>query len=493
LARIDFCGWRRVSPALIVPAMFRERQTKIVATVGPSCGSEETLAALVEAGADVFRFNFSHGTHEEHAARFAIVRSLEGRMGRPIGVFADLQGPKLRLGVFEEGEIYLKTGDRFRLDLGSAPGTVERAPLPHPEVFEVLKPGASLLLDDGRVRLKVVEGGQDWVDTTVAVGGRLSDRKGLNLPDVVLARSPITEKDEADLKFALDLGFPMIALSFVQRPDDIVDAAKRIDGRARVIAKLEKPSAIRHLNPIVGLSDAIMVARGDLGVELPPEDVPSLQKRIIRTCRNAGRPVIVATQMLESMMNVPTPTRAEASDVANAVYEGADAVMLSGETAAGNHPVEAVTIMDRILRRTERDEPFARMMDAGRSLPETTASDAISAAARSVAETIGATAIVTFTTTGSTTFRAARERPRMPILALTPDEAVAEVLTLSWGVRPITVPTLDDFEDVIETAKRIALAQELVGKGDRLVVTAGLPLAAPGNTNALHIVDIASD
>jgi len=478
---------------LIVLVMFRQRQTKIVATVGPSSGTEETLAQLFEAGADVFRFNFSHGTHEEHAARYAIVHAIERQMGRPIGVFADLQGPKLRLGVFEEGEVYLKTGGAFRLDLGSSPGTVDRAPLPHPEVFEVLKPGASLLLDDGRVRLKVIDSGQDWVDTRVAVGGRLSDKKGVNLPDVVLARSPITEKDEADLKFALDLGFPMIALSFVQRPEDIVDAAKRIDGRARVIAKLEKPSAIRHLNPIVGLSDAIMVARGDLGVELPPEDVPSLQKRIIRTCRNAGRPVIVATQMLESMMNAPTPTRAEASDIANAVYEGADAVMLSGETAAGNYPVGAVTIMDRILRRTERDEPFAQMMDAGRTLPETTASDAISAAARSVAETIGATAIVTFTTTGSTTVRAARERPRMPILALTPDTAVAEVLTLSWGVRPITVPTLNDFEDVIETAKRIAQAQELVNSGDRLVVTAGLPLAMPGNTNALHIVDIASE
>jgi pyruvate kinase len=470
--------------------MRRRRQTKIVATVGPACDSEERLAALVEAGADVLRFNFSHGTHADHARRLDLVRAVERRSGRIVGVFADLQGPKIRLGTFAAGPVTLTSGASFRLDLSAEPGTVERAPLPHPEVFAALRPGAMLLVDDGRVRLRIVACGADFAETEVVVGGALSERKGVNLPDVVLPASPITAKDEKDLGFALEQGINLIALSFVQRPEDIVAAQRLIDGRARLIAKIEKPSALEHLNEIVDLTDAVMVARGDLGVEVPSEDVPAQQKRIIRVCREAGKPVIVATQMLESMMTAPAPTRAEASDVANAVYEGADAVMLSGETAAGRYPIEAVTMMGRIIRRTERDQPYRSIVAAQHAVPETTDSDAITAAARQVAETVGAAAIVTFTTSGSTSLRAARERPAVPILALTPNAAVAHVLTLAWGVEPLTVEALDRFEELIGEAVARARSEGLAAAGDRLVVTAGLPLAVPGRTNALHIVQI---
>lgn len=470
--------------------MRRNRQTKIVATVGPACASEERLQALFAAGADVFRFNFSHGSHDEHALRLDRLRAIERRYGRPIAAFADLQGPKLRLGTFAGGKATLATGATFRLELGETGGDDRHAPLPHPDVFAALRPGALILIDDGRIRLQVRAAGADFAETDVLTPGTLSDRKGVNLPDVVLDRSPLTAKDRTDLAFALDHGFALVALSFVQRPEDLIEARTLIAGRARLIAKLEKPQAIRHLDRIIDLADAVMVARGDLGVEVPPEDVPSLQKRIVRACRAAGRPVIVATQMLESMMAAPTPTRAEATDVAHAVLEGADAVMLSGETAAGAFAVEAVTMMDRIIRRTERDPAFAGIIEADRVLPETTDADAITAAARDVAPTIGAAAIVTFTTSGSTTLRASRERPPVPILALTPDPVVAQILRLAWGVYPIVVPLLGAFEDVIAEAIACARQAGFADAGDRLVVTAGLPLATPGTTNALHIVHI---
>lgn len=470
--------------------MRRNRRTKIVATLGPSSDTAQVVDLLVTRGADVFRLNFSHGTHDTHAGLLKLIRAAEARHGTPLGVFADLQGPKLRLGTFAAGPVRVEAGAPFRLDLDPAPGDGRRAPLPHPEIFAVCRAGTRLLLDDGKVRLEVVQAGSDYAETTVLTGGVLSDRKGVNLPDVMLAISPLTAKDRGDLEFALSLGITAVALSFVQRPEDLDEARELIAGRASIIAKIEKPSAIEHLFAIVQRADAVMVARGDLGVEMPPEDVPSLQKRIIRACRYGGKPVIVATQMLESMMMAPAPTRAEASDVATAVYEGVDGVMLSGESAAGRYPVEAVSIMDRIIRRTERDWPYQRIVDADRAVPETTSADAITRAARQVAETISAQAIVTFTASGSTSLRAARERPPVPILALTPSEVVARNLSLAWGVHPIKVERFADFDRMLEQAAQVAVDKGLAAPGDRLVVTAGLPLETPGTTNALHIVEV---
>ena len=470
--------------------MRRNRRTKIVATLGPSSDTAEVVDQLVTRGADIFRLNFSHGSHDTHAGLLQLIRSAEARHGTPLGVFADLQGPKLRLGTFAAGPVRVEAGAPFRLDSDPAPGDGRRAPLPHPEIFAVCRAGTRLLLDDGKVRLEVVQAGSDYAETTVLTGGVLSDRKGVNLPDVMLAISPLTAKDRGDLEYALGLGITTVALSFVQRPEDLDEARELVAGRASIIAKIEKPSAIEHLFAIVQRADAVMVARGDLGVEMPPEDVPSLQKRIIRACRYAGKPVIVATQMLESMMMAPAPTRAEASDVATAVYEGVDAVMLSGESAAGRYPVEAVSIMDRIIRRTERDWPYQRIVDADRAIPETTSADAITRAARQVAETVSAHAIVTFTASGSTSLRASRERPPVPILALTPSEMVARSLALAWGVHPIKVDRFTDFDRMLDQATQAAVDKGFAGPGDRLVVTAGLPLETPGTTNALHIVEV---
>lgn len=470
--------------------MRRNRRTKIVATLGPSSDTAEVVDLLASRGADIFRLNFSHGSHDTHAGLLQLIRAAEARHGTPLGVFADLQGPKLRLGTFAAGPVRVEAGAPFRLDSDPAPGDSRRAPLPHPEIFAVCRAGTRLLLDDGKVRLEVVSAGSDHAETTVLTGGVLSDRKGVNLPDVMLAISPLTAKDRGDLEFALGLGITTVALSFVQRPEDLDEARELVAGRASIIAKIEKPSAIEHLFAIVQKADAVMVARGDLGVEMPPEDVPSLQKRIIRACRYAGKPVIVATQMLESMMMAPAPTRAEASDVATAVYEGVDAVMLSGESAAGKYPVEAVSIMDRIIRRTERDWPYQRIVDADRAIPETTSADAITRAARQVAETVSAHAIVTFTASGSTSLRASRERPPVPILALTPSEMVARGLALAWGVHPIKVDRFTDFDRMLDQATQAAVDKGFAGPGDRLVVTAGLPLETPGTTNALHIVEV---
>lgn len=468
--------------------MHRTTRTKIVATLGPSTSTEEQIAGLFEAGADVFRLNFSHGTHDEHADRFHMIRRVEQKYGRPIGIFADLQGPKLRLGTFADGSIRLAVEDRFRLDLSEEPGNAERAPLLHPEIFDALRPGTDLLLDDGKVRLQVVECGSDFADTRVVVGGALSNHKGVNLPNVLLDVSPLTEKDRRDLEFALHLGIGLVALSFVQRPEDIIEAKELIGDRGKLIAKLEKPSAIEHLYKIVDLTDAIMVARGDLGVEMPPEDVPVLQKRIVRACRYAGKPVVVATQMLDSMIRSPTPTRAEASDVATAVYDGADAVMLSGETAAGDYPVESVKMMEDIIESVERDPLYRTILDAVLVTPESTSSDAITAATRRVAETISASVIVTFTSSGSTTLRASRERPSVPVLALTPSRRTSRNLTLVWGTHSLQVGEFHHFDDMIVEAVRRAVDVGLVGPGDALVLTAGLPLGVPGMTNVLRIV-----
>jgi pyruvate kinase len=381
----------------------------------------------------------------------------------------------------------LKTGARFRLDLDPAAGTEQRAHLPHPEIFEAIEPGADLLLDDGKLRLKVIKHGADFAETQVLTGGKLSDRKGVNVPGVVLNISPLTDKDRRDLTFGLDQGCDFVGLSFVQRPEDIAEARKLIQGRAAVLAKIEKPAAVERLEQIVELVDALMVARGDLGVELPPEDVPGLQKRMLRLCHQAGKPVIVATQMLESMIQSPAPTRAEASDVATAVYDGADAVMLSAETAAGQYPVEAVAMMDRIINRVEHDPLYRRHIEADHYDPEATASDAITAAARQVAHTIHAAAIVTFTTTGSTTLRAARERPEAPILCLTPRPATARRMALCWGVHAVVTPEVQNLGEIVDQAVMVAAREGIAKKGDRLVITAGVPLGTPGATNVLRI------
>src|SRR5579863_560646 len=467
--------------------MRRQRSAKIVATLGPASASPERLRALFDAGVDVFRLNFSHGTHDQHRQLFHDIRRVEADTGRPIGIIADLQGPKLRLGDFADGRVEIAAGASFRLDLDHTPGDQGRAPLPHPEIFAALAPGTELLLDDGKVRLRVADCGADFADTEVIVGGVLSNHKGVNVPGVVLPISAITEKDRADLSFALEQGADWVALSFVQRPDDVAEGRKLIGNAAGLMVKLEKPAAIGRLDEIIELADALMVARGDLGVEMPPEDVPSVQKQIIHACRVAGKPVIVATQMLESMITAPTPTRAEASDVATAVYEGADAVMLSAETAAGQYPLEAVAMMDRIARRVQVDPLYFATLDASRMPPEHTNSDAISAAACQVAETVGAAAIVSFTSSGATALRAARERPSVPILALTPNLATARRLALLWGAHCVHLADIRSFNDMVQKAVRTAQREEIAGSGQRLVVTAGVPFGTPGSTNVLRI------
>ncbi|PWC36128.1 pyruvate kinase [Azospirillum sp. TSO35-2] len=465
----------------------RYRQTKIVATLGPSSSTPAMIRTLFEAGVDVFRLNFSHGSHSDHGERVRAIRALEEETGRPIAIMADLQGPKLRLATFANGPIHLTAGQPFRLDLSKEPGDITRVGMPHPEIFAALVPDAELLLDDGKVRLRVTACGADFADTVVVSGTKLSDRKGVNVPGVVLPLSPLTAKDRADLTFALDQGVDWVALSFVQRPEDVAEARKLVAGRAALLSKLEKPQAIQHLDRIVEMSDGVMVARGDLGVEMPPEDVPSIQKRIIRAARLTGKPVIVATQMLESMISAPAPTRAEASDVATAVFDGADAVMLSAETASGDYPVEAVSIMDRIARRVETDPLYRAMMDAQHADPEETSADAITAAARQVAHTIKAAAIVTYTTSGSTTLRAARERPEVPILCLTASAAASRRLVLAYGVHAVRTEDVQSFSDMVHKAARLAYVQGLADEGQRLVITAGVPFGMPGSTNVLRI------
>jgi pyruvate kinase len=467
--------------------MRRARFTKIVATLGPASSSPERLRALFEAGADVFRLNFSHGTHDDHKQRVDLLRAMEKQYKHPIAILMDLQGPKLRLGALAKGPMELKKGQKLRLDLDPAPGTDKRVPLPHPEIFKAAEPDGILLIDDGKVGLRITAHTEDTIDTVVEVAGTISDRKGVNLPNLVVPLSPMTPKDRRDLDYGLSLGVDWVALSFVQHAHDIAELKKLVAGRAAVMAKLEKPAAIEHLDEIIEQSDGIMVARGDLGVEMPPEAVPPLQKRILAACRILGRPAIVATQMLESMVHSPTPTRAEASDVATAVYDGTDAVMLSAESASGDYPVEAVTIMDRIIRGAEGDPLYRRLMDASRREPEATTADAISAAARQCAHTLSAAAIVTYTNTGSTTLRAARERPDVGILCLTPNLNTARRMTLAWGVHPVHAEDAHSFADMVQRAVRIARQQKLAQAGQRLVITAGVPFGTPGATNILRI------
>ena len=473
--------------------MRRKRRAKIVATLGPATSSAEAIEALFEAGVDVFRFNFSHGQPEDHARRHRILRELERHAFRPIGIMADMQGPKLRVGTFEGGSVELEPGRRFMLDRSERPGTAARASVPHPEIFSAVRAGDDMLLDDGKLRLKVLSKSDRALETEVVEGGRLSDRKGVNLPGVLLPISPLTGKDRTDLRFALGLGVEWIALSFVQRPEDVAEARRLIGNRAHVLVKVEKPAALGCIGELVEAADAIMVARGDLGVEMPPEEVPVAQKTIIRTCRDAGKPVIVATQMLESMVHAAAPTRAEVQDVATAVYDGADAVMLSAETAAGAHPMAAVEIMDRVIERVERDPSHRRIADADRRRPLATSADAISAAAHQVADTIGAAAIVTYTTSGSTTLRAARERPEQPILGVTSELETARRLSLTCGVHSVHTADVRDFDEMVRKAVAAAALEDVAGPGDTVVITAGVPFGTPGATNVLRIARIGAE
>lgn len=467
--------------------MRRERYAKIVATLGPASSGKRLLARLFTAGVDVFRLNFSHGTQREHRARIRALRALEARTGRPIGVMLDLQGPKLRVGSFEGGQAELRAGGRLRLELNRERGDAEHAPLPHPEIFSALVPGTRVQLDDGRITLRVKRVGADHAETEVITGGTLSDHKGVNVPGVLLPVAPLTAKDRSDLAFGLELGVDIVAASFIQRSSDLRELRRLAGEGVTLLAKIEKPAAIEHLEEIVAAADALMVARGDLGVELPPEKVPSVQKRIIRTCREAGKPVVVATQMLESMIRSPVPTRAEASDVASAIYDGADAVMLSGETAVGRYPVEAVAMMERIIAETERDPYYRNLIAAQTPPPQPNRADAISDALRAVAHTLPVAAIVAFTSSGSTSLRVARERPEAPILGLTPELGTARRLSLVWGVHPVHTADVRHVTEMVETASQVAMTQGFAKEGETVLIAAGIPFGHPGTTNMLRI------
>lgn len=471
----------------------RKRKVRILATLGPASSTPELIGRLFMAGADAFRINMSHGAHEDKAALVANIRALEKEYGHATTILFDLQGPKLRVGKFEGGRVELKTGSTFVLDRDPTPGTAKRVELPHHELFLALEKGARLLLDDGKLVLRCTKVEASKITTRVEVGGPLSNNKGLNVPDVVVPLAALTEKDRTDLTFALDQGADWIALSFVQRPDDVAEARRLIGGKAALLVKIEKPAALERLEEIIELADAVMVARGDLGVELPPEQVPPLQKSIVETARRMGRPVVVATQMLESMITSPSPTRAEVSDVATAIYDGADAVMLSAESAAGAWPEEAVTMMDRIAQSVESDPSYHARVHFTETRPDATTADALAEAAGSIARTISAAATICFTLSGSTARRVARERPSVPLLVLTPRLATARRLGLLWGVHAVRTRDVGSFEEMVGKAKRMALRHGVGNAGDRLILMAGVPFGTPGSTNVLHVVRLVGD
>ena len=468
----------------------RQRSVKIVATLGPASSDYETIKALFEAGADVFRLNMSHGTHDDTRQRYEIIRMIEGELDRPIGVLADLQGPKLRVGTFANGSEDLAEGDPFRMDLDEAPGTKTRVRLPHPEIFAALEVGATLLVNDGKIRLKVTDCGPDFAETEVVAGGTISDRKGVNVPDVVLPLAALTQKDRKDLEFACELGADWIALSFVQRPEDVHEARELIAGRAAIMVKVEKPAAVAAFDEILESCDAVMVARGDLGVEMDIQDVPPIQKRMIRACRAAGKPVVVATQMLESMIQAPVPTRAEVSDVAGAIYEGADAVMLSAESAAGDFPIESVSMMNAVAQSVEADPTFRRIIEASQPASGSRTADAITAAAREIAQTIDVKAIATFTHSGTTATLASRERPPVPILALTPFFATARRLAVTWGLHCVVTADVERFKFAVVSAARAARLEGFATEEDKIIVMAGIPFGKPGTTNILRVAPV---
>ncbi|MFZ2139524.1 MAG: pyruvate kinase [Xanthobacteraceae bacterium] len=467
--------------------MRRLRRTKIVATLGPASSGQSVIAKLFTAGADVFRINMSHTSHERMRELVAAIRAVETEHGRPIGILVDLQGPKLRVGSFANGPATLIKGETFVLDGDSRPGDAARVHLPHPEIFAAVEPGHTLLLDDGKIRLVATEVEGERIVTRVEVGGKLSDRKGVSLPDTVIPFSALVEKDRSDLEAALDAGIDWVALSFIQRPEDIAEAKKITRGRAAVMAKIEKPQAVHRLGEIIEVADSLMVARGDLGVEMPLEKVPGVQKLMTRTARRSGKPVVVATQMLESMISSPVPTRAEVSDVSTAIFEGADAVMLSAESAAGQYPVEAVATMNRIAEEVECDPIYRTILDAQRTEPEATGSDAIASAARQIAETLELSAVICWTSSGSTALRVARERPKSPIVAISPKLSTCRRVALTWGVHSILAEDARDLDDMVDRACRLAFKDGFTRTGQRVIIVAGVPLGTPGATNMLRI------
>jgi pyruvate kinase len=470
--------------------MHRHRRAKIVATIGPASQSPSTLKALFLAGVDTFRLNFSHGTHEDHARVHEAIRALEKQVGRPIGILMDLQGPKIRVGTFRDGKITVEAGESIRFVSPGSNGDRSAIPLPHPEIFAAAAPGHDLLIDDGRVRVRVTGLGDDFIDAKVIVGGTISNHKGVNLPGTVLDLSPLTAKDRADLEFGLKLGVDWVALSFVQKPSDIIEARSLIGGRAGLMAKIEKPAALDRIDDIIQLSDAVMVARGDLGVEIPPEDVPGRQKELVRACKLAVKPVIVATQMLDSMVAAPTPTRAEASDVATAIYDGADAVMLSAESATGRYPQEAVEMMDRIIRSTEQHKMYGSLVQATELGEEQTPPHAVATAAADLATAIHAKAIVAYTSSGTTAARVARKRPRQPIVAITPNVEISRRLCLLWGAHSVLSEDVHTYEQMVQHATELAVEEEFAQSRDLLVVVAGIPFAQAGTTNNLRVVSV---
>jgi len=473
--------------------MRRLRRTKVVATLGPASSSRTIITRLFEAGADVFRINMSHTPHDRMRELVAAIRSIEMEYGRPIGILVDLQRPKLRVGSFSGGGAMLDKGTTFTLDAETAAGDGTRVHLPHPEIFAALEPGHTLLLDDGKIRLTVQEASKTRAVARVDVGGKLSDRKGVSLPDTVIPFSALAPKDRSDLEAALEAGIDWVGLSFIQRPDDIAEAKKITRGRAAVMAKIEKPQAVSRLDEIMDITDALMVARGDLGVEMPLEKVPGIQKQITRTARRAGKPVVVATQMLESMISSPVPTRAEVSDVATAIFDGADAVMLSAESAAGQYPVEAVTTMNRIAEEVESEDVYHTLMQAQHAQPEATGADAIAAAARQIAETLELSAIICWTSSGATGLRVARERPQVPIVAISPNLSTGRKLSVAWGIHCVVAEDAHDQDDMVERACRIAFKDGFAKAGRRVIIVAGVPLGTPGATNMIRIAFVGAD
>ena len=467
--------------------MKRNRNVKIVATLGPSSSDYDMIRGLFEAGADVFRLKMSHGVHEDIRARHEIIRKVEADLGRPIAILADLQGPKLRVGTFADGSAELIEGHPFRFDLDATPGDVRRVNLPHPEIFAALEAGSTLLVNDGKLRMKVDACGKDFADCTIEVGGTISNRKGVNVPDVLLPLAALSQKDRVDLEFACQLGVDWLALSFVQRPEDVIEARALANGRAAILAKIEKPQAVKAYEAILAVADGIMVARGDLGVELPVHAVPPIQKQLVRKARAAAKPVIVATQMLESMIESPVPTRAEVSDVATAIYEGADAVMLSAESAAGRFPIEAVTTMNNVAISVESDATYRDIIEASRKVSRTTVADGIVAAAREIAEAADIKAICCFSQSGTTVSLVARERPRVPIIGLTPLQSTARRLCLTWGAHCAITEEQDRFKGAVISAVRVAREYGFAEEKDQIVVTAGVPFNVTGTTNILRV------
>jgi pyruvate kinase len=474
--------------------MKRNRKVKILATLGPASSEEHMIEKLHEAGADLFRINMSHSSHDMMRTLIGRIRAVEARSGRPIGILADLQGPKLRVGKFAEGSVEVKVGQTFIFDSNSEPGDSTRVFLPHPEILQSVKPGDRLLIDDGKLQLRAEECDGTRIVATVVAGNKISDKKGVSLPDTLLAIGVLTDKDRIDLDAVLATGsVDWVALSFVQRPEDLAEVRKIAKNRVGLMAKIEKPQALERIDEIIELSDALMVARGDLGVEMPLEAVPGIQKQLTRACRRVGKPVVVATQMLESMISAAVPTRAEVSDVATAVFEGADAIMLSAESASGQYPIEAVSTMASIARTVERDPYYSNIIHAQRPKPEPTGADAISLASREIAETLKLAAIVCYTGSGNTGLRAARERPSVPVLALSPIIETARRLSVVWGLHCVVTEDASDLDDMVNRACRIVHAEGFGKPGDRLIITAGVPLGTPGNTNMLRIAYIGSD